>query len=118
MTQDNRKLPALEQYLEEVFGGRYYVRPSKVTVQTSITEIVKNNFERLGLTLINGGANDIHLMPDTSVTSSVGILLGSNGGFLSLTARDDLILVGYGFWGVASTASSDLTIMEVLRYTE
>lgn len=109
-------LPALERYLLEVYGGRFTSQTNTVTILTSLTLAINHDFERLALTFINVGTNDIHITPDQSATSSTGILLGGNGGFLSLVARDDLILVGYEWYGVASTATSNLEIISVVRY--
>lgn len=112
------KLTALEAYLRERFGGRFTVETSTVSIGTSLTKAIGHDFERMGLTFINTGANDIHLTPDQSASTSVGILLGANGGFLSLTARDDLILVGWDWFAIATTTASNLLIFSVKRYSD
>jgi hypothetical protein len=114
----NEKLPVLEAYLREQYGGRFRVESSTVSIGTSLTRAITSDFERMGLTMINTGANDIHLTPNRSATTAIGILLGSNGGFLSLTAKDDLILTGWDWWGIATTAASTLLLIQLLRYSK
>lgn len=114
----NEKLPVLEAYLREQYGGRFLVQPQTVTIDTTLTQAIGNDFERMGLTIINTGANDVHLTPDKSATTSIGVLLGANGGFLSLTAKDDLILVGWSWYAIATTAASQLLLMPIKRYTK
>lgn len=116
-TQSVMKLPALEAFLQSEFGGRFDVKTTSVSVATALTQVVKHNMERMGLVFVNVGSNDVHITPSREASGSVGILLGSSGGFLSLTARNDLVLVGFDWFGVASTASSDVYIIEILRYT-
>jgi len=112
------QLTALEAYLRERFGGRFTVETSTVSIGTSLTKAIEHDFERMGLTFINIGTNDIHLTPSRDATSSVGVLLGANGGFLSLTARDDLILVGWDWFAVASSSPTDLLVFNVKRYAD
>lgn len=112
------KLPALEQFLQEQYGGRFVIQPTTVSIGTTLTKAIGHDYERMGLTFINTGANDIHLTPDQSASTSVGVLLGANGGFLSLTAKDDLILVGWDWFAVATTAATNLLIFSIKRYTD
>lgn len=112
------KLTALEAYLREQFGGRFTVESSTVSIATTLTKAIDNDFERMGLTFINIGANDIHLTPSRDASSSKGVLLGANGGFLSLVAKDDLILVGWSWFAVATTSATDLLIFSVKRYAD
>ena len=110
-------LPALERFLEEVYGGRFVVANTNLAVATTLTQVTGHNYERLGLTLINTGAKNIHVAPTQNVSSTTGIVLGANGGFLSLTARDDLVLVGYEWFAVSITAGSTVEVIEVIRFT-
>lgn len=113
----NQRLTALEAFLREQYGGRFTVEPTTVAIQTALTQAVGNDFERMALTFINVGANDIYLTPDRSAAVGNGILLGATGGFLSLTARDDLVLVGWSWFGVAATGATNLLVFAVKRYT-
>lgn len=110
--------PALVRFLENEFGGKYVARTTFPTVGTSLARLVPNDMERMALTIINTGADDVYLTPGPNAAVGTGILLGANGGFLSLTARDDLVVVGYDFWAIASTASSAAMVIEILRYTD
>lgn len=113
----HQRLTALEAFLREQYGGRFTVEPTTVSVGTGLTKVVDNDFERMALTFINIGANDVYITPSRDAADGKGVLLGATGGFLSLTARDDLVLVGWSWFGVAHTAASNVLIFPVKRYT-
>lgn len=116
LNHEHEALSALDRYVNDYVGGRFDVKTETVSIGTTVTQAVPNDFERLAITFINAGANDVHILPNQNVTISRGIVLGANGGFLSLTVRDDLVLVGYDWYGIATTAASDLEVISVLRY--
>ena len=108
--------PALQEYLESEFQGAFYVRSKTVAVAATPTIAVPNDFERLGLVIINLSASDLYLAPDPEVSTTSGILLTGSGSSLSLVAHDDLVLVGYGWYALATAAPQSIYTLEVLRY--
>lgn len=111
-----QNLPALLRYLESEFGGRFFVRTTSYTLTATAQQVAANNYDRMALTLVNTGAEPVYVLPAAGVSATNGILLGASGGILSLAARSDLILVGYGWQGVSNSTGSNLTVIEVVRY--
>lgn len=108
--------PALQQYIESLVGGQFTVTISMVTVTTSATKLVGNNFERMALVMINTGTVNAVILPDISVSTTNGITLNANGGSVTLNAHDDLALVGWNWNGVVNAATTTFTCMEIVRY--
>lgn len=109
---------ALQAHIESKVGGRFYVQITSVNVGASATKLVDHNFERMGLVLINTGSNDASVAPQSSVTTSTGILLGKNGGNASLDADEDLALVGWEWWAIPQASTTTFLCIEVIRYQE
>lgn len=110
-------VPALQAYIEKLVGGRFEVRDSAVIVNTTTKKVVDHNYERLALTIVNVSGATVYLAPTTTVTGSAGIALLGSGASLTLTARDDLVLVGREWYALASTLGG-IYILEVFRYGE
>jgi len=106
---------ALARYVEKKFGVKTRGVPNPngaIDVTTSVTEIVKGNPDRLMIIVINLGANDIWVGFDREIATNRGILLTANGGFLTLTADEDMELVGYPIYGVAATGTNRVYVHE------
>lgn len=111
-----RNKPALQQFIEEYVGGQFTVAVTQVTVTTSATKLLANNFERMAALIINTGAANISMNPGPTVTTTMGVQLGAGGGFASLDAQEDLALVGFDWWAVVSALTSTVTVIEIIRY--
>lgn len=112
------KLPALVQLIEGEVGGRFQSKRSKITVGTSATKLVNNNFDRLALAFFNYSGNVITLDIDSDITATQGIQLLNNGSSASFIWRDDLTLVGDEWYAVSSAAGGLVFVLEVVRYSE
>ncbi len=108
---------ALQSYIEGLVGGQFTVQLSTVTVNTSSTKLVANNFERMALMLINTGSTNAAVLPSMAVSSTNGVILNANGGSMTLNAHDDLALVGWEWDGITASSSTTFTVMEILRYS-
>lgn len=108
--------PALQEYIEGLVGGAFYVQVTQVTCTAAATKLMSNNFERMAAVFIDTGAVNVSVGPQNTVTPTMGIVLGSNGGSLNLIASEDLALVGYDWWGITSASSSTVTVVEIIRY--
>ncbi len=108
--------PALTQLIEQEFEGKYQANKSIITLSTSSSQIVPNNFERLGLTIVNTGAQDAFISLEPNATVESGIVLLAAGGHLSLIAREDLVLVGDYWTGITDTGTTTLYVIEIVRY--
>lgn len=110
------QMTAVEQYIRDQFAGAFAGLPKEVSIATSSTSIVPNNFERLGLVLVNLGSYNVYVKPASDVTTTSGILLAKLGGFISMNVRDDLVLPAYSWYGIADGGASDIFVVEVNRY--
>jgi len=106
---------ALARYVEKKFGVKTRSVPNPlgaIDVSTTVTEIVHGNPDRLSITIVNLGANDVYIAFDREVATDRGILLTANGGFLSLIADEDMELVGYPIFGVTPAGTSRVYVHE------
>ncbi len=106
----------LVRFIEQTFGGNYFVDTTVVNVATTTTKLVANNYDRLGLIMTNTGANDIYLYPGVLPGAGQGIRVAANGGVVSFQAKDDLVLVGYDWSGVTTSGVSSLLAIEIKQY--
>lgn len=110
----------LADLLKERLGVDTYERVSAPGFQvgTSIISVARQNPNRVALLFVNLSANTVYLSPDGVPSSTHGIALGANGGFLALNYRDDMSLCGMEWAGIASGAGSDIFVLELLTLAE
>lgn len=105
----------MAKYLRELIQDQLAVstRPTVETasVGTSVSRILVNRANRVALTFVNTSANTIYVLPVASVSVTNGIRLAS-GGTASFNWRDDLDIIAWEWFAVASGASSSLTIIQ------
>ena len=109
-------LSALQGFLEKEFEGAYYVKTRTVSVGAAATPVVPNDFERLGLVIINLSSSNLYLAPGPDVSPTAAIILTGSGSTASLNARNDLVLVGYGWYAISAVPPANVYTLEVLRY--
>ncbi len=97
------------------FGGPTTSRTSTVSVATSVTRIVGNNPRRVSVTVYNRGVNNVDVDYVATVTSGGGIPLTGASGVMQSTIEDDGEAVVQELYGIATTASSSVFVVEVLR---
>jgi len=99
------------QTVRELFEKEYGVwtgvieNPLTDTVGTSITQLLQPDPGRLNYTLVNLGATPVYFCftPDPSTTK--GIYVAANGGYVTLDWKDDGLLVTYPVWAISSGAT-------------
>lgn len=111
-----RGKPALQSYIEALVGGNYVVAVENVTVTTSPTLVLPNDFERMAATLINTGTVDVRIAPILTVAANMGVVLGASGGNLSLVAAEDLALVGWSWFAVVASGTTTITRVTTTRF--
>ena len=97
------------------FGGPTTSRTSTVSVLTTVTRIAGNNPRRVSITIYNRGVNNIDIDYVSSVTSGTGIPLTGASGVAASTIEDDGEAVINEVYGIATTATSSVFVVEVLR---
>jgi len=109
-------MPALESYIEKQFGGRFTEQRDVKSVGTTPTLLAPNDYERMGLTVVNLGSSVVTLDPFSGMVDGQGILLLTSGSFMTLTARDDLSLVGSAWYATVSTGTENVYVLQVKRF--
>ncbi len=97
------------------FGGPTTSKTTTVTVATTVTRIVGNNPRRVSVTIYNRGGNNVDVDYVATVTAHGGIPLTGASGVMQSTIEDDGEAVVQELYGIATTASSSVFVVEVLR---
>ena len=107
---------AAQSYIEGEFGGPTEELEAEVSAGTTATSVVGNDPESLALTLINLGSNTAWVLFEDTVSTTRGLLLNANGGYVSLTVRDDQTLPTRQWWAVTSTGTTTILSIRTRRY--
>lgn len=104
----------LADLIERELGIRTspHIRTESVTATAEV--VLKANPDRIAFILFNLGSNDGHINFTSEVSATNGLVVSGNGGFLSMTWRDDLHLVGLEWYGFQQTAPANWLILEVV----
>ena len=97
------------------FGGPTTSRTSTVSVLTTVTRIAGNNPRRVSITIYNRGVNNVDIDYVSSVTAGAGIPLTGASGVAASTIEDDGEAVINEIYGIATTATSSVFVVEVIR---
>jgi len=97
------------------FGGSTTSRTSTVSVLTTVTRIAGNNPRRVSITVYNRGVNNVDVDYVSSVTAGAGIPLTGASGVMQSTIEDDGEAVINELYGIATTATSSVFVVEVMR---
>lgn len=109
-----RNVGAARWITEQRLGGPTRAITGATTVTTSVISIVNNNPDRVGLLLVNLGTVDVFVWIDNSVSSSKGVRLTANGGFMSLDVNDDFTLPAEQWIGITSSGSATVASLELV----
>lgn len=88
------------------YGGVLLGEETVVTVAATMTELAGGDPERVLLVFVNLSLNVVFLAPSIQVSTSRGIRLAPNGGFLSMNAREDGILQTLQWFAVTDVGSA------------
>lgn len=97
------------------FGGPTTIRTSTVSVLTTVTRIAGNNPRRVSITIYNRGVNNVDVDYVASVTAGAGIPLTGASGVMQSTIEDDGEAVIQELYGIATTATTSVFVVEVMR---
>lgn len=108
---------AAMSYVEGIFGGPVTEDDIPLSLSSGVvTRAVENDPERLSLTVINLGTNDVYMALDETVSSTYGIGVFASGGFASFNVRDDQLLPTREWWVISPNGATDLYILYTRRY--
>jgi len=97
------------------FPTRLVINPVTNTVETTATQILKNNPDRIFWLVVNLSGNNGFLGWDTLVSSTRGLFIAANGGFVSAMIEEDGELVIYEVWAINQNAPGPYLVVEVMR---
>jgi len=97
------------------FPSRPIINPVTDTVLTTPTLILRNNPDRIFWLVVNLSANNGYLGWDTLVSSTRGLLVAANGGFVSASIEEDGELVIQEVYAVNLAAQGTYMIVEIER---
>lgn len=105
------------EYLRATYGGDFEPVGGTFPTGAAAIQVSNNDPEVVSLTFINLGANPVFLAPTNKVSATEGVLLGSNGGLLSLTVRDDALLPTLDWHALSPAGASTVYVIGYRRYT-
>ena len=109
---------AAMQFTEKELGGPVVETENVVAVDSTPVRLVAGNGDRVGLVVINLGAANAYVALSSVPSSSLGLLLGSTGGNMALTVRDDFTLTSREWWAVVPAGGPcNLYVLEYSRFT-
>lgn len=106
-----KPVPPAEERLG--FPTRPIINPITNTVNTTATQILNNNPDRIFWMIINQSANKGYIGWDTEVSSTKGIPIAPSGGYVSCTIEEDGELTIHEVYAVNENASGTYYIIEI-----
>jgi len=97
------------------FRSRLVINPVTDTVGTTATLSLRNNPDRIFWLIVNLSGNNGYIGWDTQVSSTKGLFIAGNGGFVSASIEEDGELVIYDVWAINQNAPGTYMIVEVER---
>ena len=107
----------LKDLLERQYGVKTdtIINPLVVQVETTVTQLLKPNPNRLAWTLINLGANPVYAAFTPDVATTKGIYCSATGGVVGLLWSEDFELVCYPVWAIVESAAAAIYLVEVVE---
>ena len=115
---DARMFPrgAAEEFAFEKFKGAVALRTTTPQIGTSPTQIIPNNPDRVSFVISNVSSSEIHVGWNQQITTTFGILVPPNGGWIQGEVERDGGVIGWAVFGVSTLAATQLYVIEIIRY--
>lgn len=110
-----RTTGAARWWTENQFGGPTRENETNPLIGTTATRVIGNNPDRVGLIIVNLGANDVYIALNNSVSTTNGIKLPAAGGNVTMTVRDDFTLPAREWDGIGNGGTSLLYVLEEIQ---
>ena len=106
----------LQDLLEKQYGVKTDIRinPLVTQVQTTLTQLLKPDPNRLAWTLINLGSNALYVGFDEQTSTTRGVYVAATGGVFSLLFNEDFSLVAFPVYAITTVAAADIYLVEVI----
>jgi hypothetical protein len=106
---------AARAYAEKIFGGPLTEQETNPTCGISATVLIDGNGDRVGLVIVNQGANNVFISTGPAPSTTNGILLSSSGGSVTMDVTKDFTLPTRRWYGIANGGTSAMYVLEILR---
>ena len=102
--------------MQERFGVSTHtnINPLVDQIGTTKVQVLKNDPNRVALTMFNLSTNIVYVLPDESVATTRAIRLAPAGGAVGLNIFDDFDMVTRAWYAIAAGANSDVMFSETL----
>ena len=108
------RIKTLKDLLNQELGVETFERETATTAGVAATQLMRQNPNRIAFILYNLSANILFINPLTAPSSTRGIRLGPNGGFVSMFYREDFTLTAREWQIIADVAGSAFYLLEIL----
>ena len=113
----NIAIGAARQYTEDQLGGPCVENESTPLATTTSSVAIDGNGDRVGLLIINIGAQIVYIALGPNVSAANGIQLAAGGGVASFNVRDDFTLPTRRWYMLSGAATSQMYVLEINRFT-
>jgi hypothetical protein len=111
---------SLADLVREELGVPTFLSTNRVTATVGVAaeQVFRQTPARVWLFIVNLSLNTVYVGPFNNPSATRGIQLNPSGGFMQLDYREDMDLVGYEWFGVATGAASAVLCLELLTQNE
>jgi len=102
-------------YAERIFGGRTQIVEARVTIGTTVTQLLAGNPKRIFWMAVNNAVNAGSLGFAPALTATTGIVMGPSGGFASMEVFVDGEGVSWAVYAIQSVAAGIWYTTEVMQ---
>lgn len=103
------------QFAIDQLGGPVYELESNPTIGAAVATVIEGSGDRVGLLIVNLGANDLYISLNSGVSSTNGIKLAASGGLAAFDVRDDFTLPARKFFGISPNGNTSVYVYELVR---
>jgi len=107
---------SVREIIRERFKGPTKPVPQDVSVQTTLTEIMRNNPDRFAWVMVNTSANRGHFGFDREVSATHGFALEASYGVVSAVWEEDGEMTTYAVFGYNEVAAGTWYVVEFVRF--
>lgn len=104
-------------FVNREYPGQYQSGTKVLTVGTTAALLLPSNPERMSMGIVNIGASDIFIGPESAVSTTRGIVLLAGGGSYTANVREDLTLPTDPWYVVSEAAGGLVYAVEIYRFS-